>query len=78
MSSIPIFGAKVMLGKRCPVLIYGFERMELTRIGAVVFTGNEASKALLVKQGFQQEGLLRNYMVQDGKPHDTNVYSIVK
>ncbi|WP_379140815.1 GNAT family N-acetyltransferase [Paenibacillus sp. sgz500992] len=60
------------------VLAYGFERMELTRIGAVVFTGNEVSKALLVKQGFQQEGLLRNYMVQDGKPHDTNVYSIVK
>ncbi|MHA6530632.1 GNAT family N-acetyltransferase [Paenibacillus sp. BAC0078] len=60
------------------VVAYGFEALELTRIGAVVFTGNEASAALLTKLGFEHEGLLRSYMVQDGVSHDTNVYSIVK
>ena len=52
--------------------------MELTRIGAVVFTENKASKKLLTKIGFQNEGLLKDYMYQNGKPHDTNIYSFIK
>lgn len=60
------------------VLAFGWESLELTRIGAVVFTANEASNALLVKLGFQQEGLLRNYMIQDGKSYDTNIYSVIR
>ncbi|KWX81501.1 acetyltransferase [Paenibacillus riograndensis] len=60
------------------VLAYGFEVLDLNRIGAVVFTANEASAGLLAKLGFKQEGLLRGYMVQGGVAHDTNVYSILK
>ncbi|CAM3974382.1 GNAT family N-acetyltransferase [Mesobacillus zeae] len=60
------------------VLSYGFEEMELTRIGAVVFLENEASNKLLTKIGFQKEGILRDYMYQDGKAHDTFVYSLLK
>lgn len=60
------------------VLSYGFDVMGLTRIGAVVFIENEASNKLLEKVGFQKEGVLRNYMYQDGKSYDTNVYSLIK
>ncbi|MBM7602534.1 ribosomal-protein-alanine N-acetyltransferase [Metabacillus crassostreae] len=59
------------------VIQYGFNELELTRIGAVVFKENEASNKLLLKAGFQNEGILRNYMYQNGIAHDTLVYSIL-
>lgn len=37
------------------VVSYGFEEMELTRIGAVVFIENEASNRLLTKIGFEKK-----------------------
>ena len=60
------------------IVSYGFEHMGLTRIGAVVFIENEASNKLLTKFGFQQEGILREYIYQNGQAHDTFVYSILK
>ncbi|CEG26163.1 GNAT family N-acetyltransferase [Bacillus sp. B-jedd] len=60
------------------VLSYGFEALDLNRIGAVVFPENEASNRLLHKAGFEKEGLLREYMCQNGIAHDTNSYSILK
>jgi [ribosomal protein S5]-alanine N-acetyltransferase len=60
------------------VISYGFEELALTRIGAVVFTDNKPSNDLLVKLGFAKEGILRNYMYQNGNPYDTNVYSLLK
>ncbi|MDF2606744.1 MAG: N-acetyltransferase [Bacillales bacterium] len=59
------------------VIQYGFNELGFTRIGAVVFTENQASNNLLTKLGFQQEGILRDYMYQNGKAHDTYVYSIL-
>ncbi|RHW43263.1 N-acetyltransferase [Neobacillus notoginsengisoli] len=60
------------------VFAYGFEAMDLNRIGAVVFPENEASNKLLLKAGFQKEGLLREYIYQNGTPHDAYVYSLLK
>lgn len=60
------------------VLSYGFDELNLTRIGAVVFKGNEASNQLLRRFGFENEGILRDYMYQSGVPHDAYVYSILK
>lgn len=59
------------------VIQYGFDELHLTRIGAVVFIDNEASNQLLYKLGFQKEGVLRNYMYQNGLAYDTNVYSLL-
>ncbi|EON73041.1 GNAT family N-acetyltransferase [Lysinibacillus sphaericus] len=59
------------------VLSYGFKELDLTRVGAVVFIENEASNKLLTKIGFQQEGILRDYMYQNGKAHDTYIYSLL-
>lgn len=60
------------------VISYGFDAMGLTRIGAVVFIENEASNKLLDKVGFQREGVLKNYMYQDGKAYDTYVYALLR
>ncbi|GEK33610.1 GNAT family N-acetyltransferase [Kurthia sibirica] len=55
---------------------YGFDEMELTRIGAIVLVGNEASSHILKKQGFQLEGILQNYMYQNDQPFDAEIYAI--
>ncbi|MFJ7738409.1 GNAT family N-acetyltransferase [Lysinibacillus sp. NPDC097287] len=60
------------------VLAYGFDVMDLTRIGAVVFIDNDASNNLLTKLGFRKEGILRDYMYQNDIAHDTNIYSLLK
>ncbi|OAZ59827.1 Ribosomal-protein-alanine N-acetyltransferase [Bacillus siamensis] len=49
---------------------------EIHPIGAVVFIENAASHQLLIKAGFQSEGILRGWY-QNGLPHDTRVYSIL-
>ncbi|MEK3856177.1 GNAT family N-acetyltransferase [Cytobacillus sp. FSL H8-0458] len=60
------------------VIQYGFSEFGLTRIGAVVFMENEASIKLLTRAGFEKEGILRDYMYQNGEAYDTYVYSIIK
>ncbi|MDM5188184.1 GNAT family protein [Bacillus sp. DX4.1] len=60
------------------VISYGLKELGLTRIGAIVFIENEASNKLLTKLGFEKEGVLRDYMYQNGVPYDANVYSILK
>ncbi|SDQ57207.1 GNAT family N-acetyltransferase [Virgibacillus salinus] len=60
------------------VIEYGFGEFGLTRIGAVVFIDNEASNKLLTKLGFLKEGVLRDYMYQNGEAYDTYVYSLLK
>ncbi|MBU7592835.1 GNAT family N-acetyltransferase [Metabacillus halosaccharovorans] len=60
------------------VIEFGFSEFGLTRIGAVVFIDNEASNKLLTKVGFQKEGVLRDYMYQNGEAYDTYVYSLLK
>lgn len=59
------------------VISYGFQELNLTRIGAMVFTENESSIKLLEKLGFEKEGVLKKFMYQDGVPYDTNIYSLV-
>lgn len=59
------------------VISYGFQELNLTRIGAMVFTENESSIKLLEKLGFEKEGILKKFMYQDGVPYDTNLYSLV-
>ena len=60
------------------VLGYCFETLMLSRVGAVTFPENEASWKLLLKVGFEKEGLLRNYLYQGGENHNALVFSITK
>jgi len=57
------------------VLTYSYEQLHLYRIGAVTFPDNEASNQLLIKLGFEREGILRGYLYQNGASHDAYIYS---
>lgn len=59
------------------VISFGFQSLELIRIGAIVFPENEPSIKLLNKLGFQEEGMLRSYIFQNGVANDTYVYSVI-
>lgn len=54
---------------------YGFKEMGLTRIGAIVFVENEGSSQLLLKQGFEKEGKLKNYIYQNDQAFDVHVFA---
>ncbi|CRK80438.1 GNAT family N-acetyltransferase [Neobacillus massiliamazoniensis] len=60
------------------VLRFSFEIIDLNRIGAVVYPENEPSLKLLMKIGFEKEGLLRGYIQQNNQFHDTYVLSLLK
>lgn len=60
------------------VLQYGFERMQLERIEALIEPPNKPSQRLVEKQGFVKEGLLRSYEFTRGKFDDLYMYSLLK
>ncbi|NRD78922.1 GNAT family N-acetyltransferase [Bacillus sp. BRMEA1] len=60
------------------VLNFSFNKLDLYRVGAVVYPENEASLHLLKKLGFMEEGLLRGYIRQNNRSNDTIVLSLLK
>ncbi|MFJ8064550.1 GNAT family N-acetyltransferase [Psychrobacillus sp. NPDC096426] len=60
------------------VIQYSFDELDLYRIGAVTFPENESSYKLLLKLGFQKEGLLRGYIYQNDKSNDAFIYSLLR
>lgn len=59
------------------IISFGFDSLELIRIGAIIFPENEPSNKLLNKLGFKKEGILRSYIYQNGISNDVYVYSIL-
>jgi [ribosomal protein S5]-alanine N-acetyltransferase len=60
------------------VIEYGFDKMKLHRIEAMLNPDNVASLKLLGAQGFVKEGYLREHYFKDGKPEDSLVMSLLK
>ncbi|MGG4489422.1 GNAT family N-acetyltransferase [Metabacillus idriensis] len=60
------------------ILDFGFEEMEMIRIGAVVLLANSPSRRVLAPLGFKEEGMLRNYIIQDNIPCDVIMHSLLK
>lgn len=56
----------------------GFQNMQLNRIQAFVSTDNIASCRALERQGFQQEGIIREKHLFRGKYYDHYCYSLLK
>ena len=72
----PNFWGKGLVGEALEAVVkFGFEELKLNRIGATVFVENKASQQVLIKQGFEREGLLRQYIVQSGNAHDVYIYA---
>ncbi|WP_284653739.1 GNAT family N-acetyltransferase [Flavobacterium terrisoli] len=60
------------------ILDYGFKVMNLNRIEAFIGPANEASLRLVKKNGFVQEGQLRQHFVRNGEAEDSVVFSLLK
>jgi ribosomal-protein-alanine N-acetyltransferase len=50
----------------------------LNRIQALTYLDHKISGLLLLKLGFQEEGILRNYGYWKGEYHDLRVYSLIR
>jgi len=57
---------------------FGFERLSLQRISAVIFSPNERSKSVLLKNGFVHEGTMRDRYILDGRPVDGEIFGMTK
>ena len=59
------------------VLHFGFRTLGINRIEAEVMPGNHASEKVLEKLGFVREGLLREWMLWNGKHYDMTMFSLL-
>jgi len=59
------------------VIQFGFEKMDLVRIEAVVLPEHLASARVLQKAGMQFEGMLRNYQIWRDQPRDLHMYAVI-
>lgn len=55
-----------------------FEKSQLRRLFAHVHVENLASRRVLEKNGYLQEGLLRQHFIVNGKPTDQVLYAILR
>jgi ribosomal-protein-alanine N-acetyltransferase len=61
-----------------PILDYGFEKMKLNRIEALVGPGNIASQRLLEKNNFTREGYLKSHYLKNGVYEDSIIFALLK
>lgn len=59
------------------ILLFGFRTLGVNRIEAEVMPGNHASEKVLEKLGFVKEGLLRDWMLWNGKHYDMTMFSLL-
>lgn len=59
------------------VIDYGFGKLNLHRIQAMVDNSNTPSVRLLNRFGFTKEGTMREDYVVDGKNEDSDCYSLL-
>ena len=77
-------GNKKYRGKRLPdeviplVLEYGFTELELKKIYLYTLPNNERGRHVYERNGFKQDGILRQQVYFRGKQQDLYVHSILK
>ena len=60
------------------VLQFAFSRLELHRVEAACLPANEASRRLLLKSGFREEGYAREYLRINGRWQDHQLYAMLR
>jgi [ribosomal protein S5]-alanine N-acetyltransferase len=60
------------------VIDVGFTQLNINRIEAEVMQGNIASEKLLAKAGFKNEGVLRDWMLWNGRHYDMTMFSLLR
>lgn len=74
----PFWGRGIMSDAVRMFTSWAFEHLEVHRIFASVFDGNEASVRVLEKAGFQREGRLRAGVFKNGRILDQLLYARIK
>jgi [ribosomal protein S5]-alanine N-acetyltransferase len=73
---LPKYWGKGIINEALPTIYnFGFNKLSLHRIEALVETENFASKKVLAKQGFEKEGTLKDYEFKNGKFISIEVYA---
>ncbi len=60
------------------ILEFAFSRIGLHRVEAACLTANEASRRLLLKAGFREEGYARDYLRINGRWQDHQLFAILR
>jgi RimJ/RimL family protein N-acetyltransferase len=71
----PFWNKGIMTDVVKKVCEIGFEEFNLTRIEAMVFNRNTASKKVLYKAGFVLEGTLKKFYLKDDKFIDADLFA---
>lgn len=60
------------------ILDFAFQKLNLHRVEAACLVHNDASRELLLKSGFQQEGRARKYLCIAGRWQDHDTFGILR
>lgn len=60
-----------------PIMEYGFQKMKLHRVEAMVGSNNEPSLKIIKKLGFTWEGLMKAHYLRDGIFEDSEVFGLL-
>ncbi len=60
------------------ILEFAFSRIGLHRVEAACLPANEASRRLLLRSGFREEGYAREYLRISGRWQDHQLFAILR
>ncbi|MDM5300525.1 GNAT family protein [Bacillus subtilis] len=73
------YEGKGIVTAACRTLItYAFDELELNRVALCAAVGNQKSRAVPKRLGFQEEGTAREGLFIEGRYHDLVYYSLLK
>jgi len=75
---VPYWGQGYMTEALQRVIQFGFEELDLNRIGASYLVQNPASGRVMEKAGMKHEGTFLKYMIRDDEPLDLHFRAILR
>jgi RimJ/RimL family protein N-acetyltransferase len=60
------------------LLRFAFDEVNLRRLNLTVFDYNRQAIRLYERAGFRREGVFREFLVRDGRPHDMLLYGLLE
>ena len=75
---VPHCNQGYMTDSLAAILEFAFSRIGLHRIEAACLPANEASRRLLLRSGFREEGYAREYLRISGRWQDHQLYAILR
>jgi ribosomal-protein-alanine N-acetyltransferase len=72
------WGSGIMTEALSAMIDFGFEKMGLNRVEAMIFLANERSVALVKRLGFTLEGVFRERLYKDGEFADDACFALLR